>query len=71
MDRELRPLGREVTAPEPGDPSLVWAFFALTPLEFSQGQLFHFAVLQGRRGGSTEQISPSKGKSGSKRRGGR
>lgn len=33
-----------------GDCSGTWAFFAPTPLESSQGQLFHFAVLQDRLG---------------------
>lgn len=58
----------ELTAPEHGDSPLVWAVFALTPLESSQG-LLHFVVLQDGRRGSTQQISPSKGKYGSKRQG--
>lgn len=61
MDRELHALGREVTAPEPGDSSLVWAFFALTPLEFSQGQLFHFAVLRVEEGVAQNKSHRQKG----------
>lgn len=40
----------EATAPEPEDSPLVGAFFKRTPLEPSQGQRLHFAVVEDRTG---------------------